>query len=278
MRDIRKPLTLTIGRIGIMSNIDKQKFEVDGTAYYVKKPTVEDHNEAQKVYNSTLADAIKSGAILRLKLDDVMEEQGVWTQKKEEQLTTLNKKLSQKENVLRKGGIKVSEAQKIAMEMRELRGEIRDLLSKRIQMDSNTAEGQAENSKFNFLVHRCTVYYDNKEKRYFETYEDYLNAPNVGVAVQAANILANLMYSGGEDYEGSLTEIKFLKKFGFMDDKNRFVKDGKLYDYESGHYLDENGFFVLENGTRCNRDGEPIEQGDIETAEFIDDLEVVETK
>ena len=65
--------------------------------------------------------------------------------------------------------------------MRKLRDDLRELISSRTNLDNNTAEGQADNARFNYLVSCCLVYSDNK-KGYFNSYEDYLNRSSEEIA------------------------------------------------------------------------------------------------
>ena len=52
---------------------------------YLQLPDSEANKEAQLAYNSAFRDALQSGAILRQKLNQVMEDQGIWNAEKENQ-------------------------------------------------------------------------------------------------------------------------------------------------------------------------------------------------
>jgi hypothetical protein len=157
--------------------------------------------------------------------------------------------------------------------MKQVRDEIRDLISVRTSLDNHSAEGQADNSRFNYLVSVCVVYNDTKEP-YFSSLEDYLNKSTEEVAIKGAQNLANMLYGLDNDYEGNLPENKFLKKYKFIDDKLRLVdkkgrlidKDGRLID-ESGRFIDDNGNFVDKYGNPVDKDGEYI----VEQQPFLDD-------
>ena len=121
-------------------------------------------------------------------------------------------------------------------------------------LDNNTAEGQADNAKFNYLVSCCVVYKDTNEP-YFKGYEDFINKASSAVAIQGSFKLGNIIYGLSEDFEKELPENKFLTEYGFIDDNLRFVnKDGKLV-YENGKLIDENGRFVNENGDYIDIEG-----------------------
>lgn len=251
------------------------KVEVDGTSreFVVRTPSLENQREAQKVYNQAFTDAIKSGSVVRAKLNDILEQQGLWNQEKEAKFKELQKVVAEKEQVLAKGGININEARKVALSMKETRDEIRELISARTQLDNHSAEGQADNARFNYLVSCCVVYSDSKQP-FFESMEDYLNRSTSSVALEGAQNLANMLYGLENDYEGSLPENKFLKKYKFVDDKLRFIDkkgrltdvDGRLVD-ESGRFIDEQGNFVDKFGNRVDNEGDYI----TESKPFLDD-------
>ena len=230
--------------------------------FLVKSPSFKDQREAQKVYNQAFSDAVKSGCIVRGRLDDLLKEQGLWDDKKEMKLNTIQHELLGHEQTLSKGGISLQRARGVALEMRKLRDDLRELISSRTNLDNNTAEGQADNARFNYLVSACLVYSENK-KPYFASYEEYLNKSADPVAIKAAQILASRLYGLDDNYEKNLPENKFLKEYKFVDEDLRFInKQGKLTDSEgrlvdkNGRYINEKGEFVDKEGKRVDREGE----------------------
>lgn len=252
------------------------KTEIDGkeVSFLVKSPTLQDQKEATKVYNTAFTDALKSKAIVRAKLDDLLVEQGLWDDNKQMRFSTLQAQILEGERKLAKGGIPLSQAKQEAMKMKKLREDLRDLIAVKTNLDTHTAEGQADNARFNYLVSACTVYEDTK-KPYFSSYEDYnsRSASDV-VATQAAQQLAGMLYGLDNDYEEKLPENKFLKQYKFVDDKLRLInKDGKLVDSE-GRLIDENGRFINEKGEFVDKDGNTVDvDGDyvVDFKPFLDD-------
>jgi hypothetical protein len=61
------------------------KVEVDGEekSFTARSPSLSDQREAQKVYNTAFTDAIKSNSVVRAKMDDVLEDQGLWNKDKQ---------------------------------------------------------------------------------------------------------------------------------------------------------------------------------------------------
>lgn len=251
------------------------KVTVDGVEkeFLVRSPSLNDQREAQKVYNQAFTDAIKSKSVVRAKLDDLLEDQGLWNAEKQAKFTSLQKELLDGEKRLAKGGFSVNEARDLAIKMKGIRDEIRELISVRTSLDNHSAEGQADNARFNYLVSSCVVYNDTKEA-YFKNMEDYLNRSTEQVALLGAQNLANMLYGLDNDYESTLPENKFLKKYKFVDDKLRFIdKKGRLIDSEgrlideSGRFIDDNGNFVDKYGNKVDADGDYV----VEPEPFLDE-------
>ena len=251
------------------------KSTIDGVEkeFLVKNPSLNDQREAQKVYNQAFTDAVKSKSVVRAKLDDLLQDQGLWNDEKQAKFTALQKQLLDGEKRLAKGGFSLNEAKDLAIKMKGIRDEIRDLISVRTSLDNHSAEGQADNARFNYLVSVCVVYNDTKQP-YFDSMEDYLNRSTDNVAILGAQNLANMLYGLDNDYETNLPENKFLKKYKFVDDKLRLVdKKGRLIDNEgrlideSGRFIDDQGNFVDKYGNRVNQDGDYL----VEPEPFLDD-------
>lgn len=235
--------------------------------FKLKSPSFKDQREAQKVYNQAFSDAVKSGCIVRGRLDDLLKEQGLWDDKKEMQLNTLQHEILSCEQKLAKGGISLNAAKGVALEMRELREKLRDLISVRTNLDNNTAEGQADNARFNYLVSCCLVYSDSN-KPYFTSYEDYLNRSAEPVAIKGAQVLASKLYGLDDNYEKELAENKFLRKYKFVDEDLRWVnKEGKLTDAD-GRLIDENGRYVNDSGKYVDKEGNLVDDKGEYVVEF----------
>jgi len=251
------------------------KVTIDGVEkdFLVRSPSLNDQREAQKVYNQAFTDAIKSKSVVRAKLDDLLEDQGLWNDEKQAKFTSLQKELLDGEKRLAKGGFSLNEAKDLAIKMKSVRDEIRELISVRTSLDNHSAEGQADNARFNYLVSSCVVYNNSKEA-YFNNMEDYLNKASDPVAILGAQNLANMLYGLDNDYESNLPENKFLKKYHFIDEKLRFIdKKGRLIDAEgrlvddNGRYIDEEGNYIDKYGNKVDNDGEYI----VESKPFLDE-------
>lgn len=250
------------------ATVDGKEIELE-----IKAATLADQRESQKVYNQAFSDAVKSGSIVRAKLDDLLKEQGLWDDKKEIQFKTLQKQILDNEKKLAKGGISLKAAKNVAVQTQKLRDNLRDLISVKTNLDSHTAEGQADNARFNYLVSSCVVYKNNGNK-YFKNYEDYLNRSSESVSILAAQKLASIMYGLDNDFEKKLPENKFLIKYKFVNNDLQLVDDqGRLVD-EEGRLIDKNGRFINEEGKFVDKDGNLVdESGDwlVEFEPFLDD-------
>lgn len=239
----------------------------------VRSPSLQDQKEATKVYNQSFSEALKAKAVVRAKLDDLLIDQGLWDSIKQAKFTELQSEILEGERKLAKGGISLTAARDLAMSMRKTRDDLRELISVKTNLDTHTAEGQADNARFNYLVSACTVYNDTKEQ-YFKSYEDYNNRSTDPIAILAAQNLANMLYGLDDNYEEKLPENKFLKQYKFIDSKLRLInKEGKLVD-EKGRLLDENGRFINEKGEFVDKDGNLVDQsGDyiVEFSPFLDE-------
>lgn len=265
----------------------KKRFKIESTdskekkkIVYLQLPDSKENKEAQLAYNTAFREALQSGAVLRQKLNQVMEEQGVWDDEKEAEYKGVLKQISDGEKTLGKGGISLSEARDVALSVRQSRAEFRGLIAERSSMDGNTAEGQADNERFSHLVYTCIL--DEKGERIFKSKEEYEENSTEPYVLEVAGQLAEKLYGLDPDYEQNLTENKFLKDYKFSDRELRLVnKEGHLIDIdEKGNerLINEDGRFIAYNDDGeshyVDRDGKLVDKDgeyDDEFVPFLDD-------
>lgn len=241
--------------------VDDQEVELA-----VKLPNNKVMHEAQLEFARVFAEAIARGALVKTKLEDYLRKQNIWDEAKQKEYNDLNNTVEENELSLKRGGIKLNDAKKLAIDMRIARMKLRNLLSERLALDANTAEGQAENARFNYLVSKCLVYNED-EKLFYKDVDEY-NESHGEIPLTAARILTNLMWGYDDNYESNLPENKFLKEWNFVDDKLRLVnKQGKLVDID-GKLINEMGEYVDENGKILTDSGKVVEP---EPSPFLDD-------
>ncbi len=242
---------------------NKVPFEAGGKEYAVTRPTASQNEDASMEYNRVFSRALKNGALLRESLEKYMRDQNLWDDDKEKTYSDILFEIGERERSLAKGGIKLSQAKTVALEMKTLRGTLQALIAEKNALDVNTAQGQAENARFNRLLVDCLVYNDNGEQ-VFDSVDAYNADSGEGSpAAIGAEKFANMYFGLDNDYEKNLPENKFLTKFKFTDDDGRLLdKEGRYIDYsgklvdETGRYIDEKGEYVDIYGNPLNKEGE----------------------
>ena len=239
----------------IIEGLDK---EGNTVKTLLRSPTAQDYRDSQVQYNEVFRKALDSGALLRQKLTDHMEEQGLWDVDKQKQNDKFVEDISAREEALKGGGIRLTEAKRVALELRELRADFRELLAEKNALDANCAEGQADNARFSELIRVCMLDPATKNPRFPDqkAYDTQADEPWV---VEAAGELAGIIYGLDPNYDKNLEENKFLKEFKFMDEDLRFVdNDGNFVDLE-GRLINEEGRFIAYRTEQGKKDKNPDE-------------------
>ena len=236
----------------------------------VMRPTPQQEKEADLEQRKAFRYFAEKGLMLRAKLESFLRSQNLWDDEKQKELEGIDKTLTDGyKKLYEEGGLKLSEAKNIALDMRAARSRRISLTADYLALDNNSVEGQADDVKQNYLVSVCTVYNDTG-KRYFESLADYDSKATTPAAYDAAFNLSKLTHDITDDFEKNLPENKFLLKYKLCDDKLRLVnKDGHLVDVD-GKLIDENYHYVTEEGKQCYRDGTLLEEKK-EPAPFLDE-------
>ena len=226
--------------------VESEDLKGNKKVIFFKLPDTQITKEGQLAYNKAFREALQSGAILRQRLSQVMTEQGLWDEQKEAEYIKVLEDISDLEKTLQKGGISLSDARHIAIEMRQKRAEFRALIAERSSMDNNTAEGQADNERFSHLVYKCLL--DDKGKALFTSKEHYESFAGEPYVTTAAAQLAEKLYGLDPNYESNLPENKFLTDYKLADESLRLVnEEGHLIvidDEGNERLIDENGRYV----------------------------------
>lgn len=244
----------------------------------VKRPDVEQTKELQKRWNAAFQEALNSGAMLRPRLRDEARRQGLWTDKNEEELQKLQKEILDIELKIAKGGaagLTKKKGKEIALRAKEIRLEIRRLTAGINELETKSAESQADNERFALAVCLCTINPKTGDK-YFKDYEDFKAKENTDLAYDACKYLAFLTEGLDPNFESELFENKFLKEYGFVDEKLRLInKEGKLVDSKN-RPIREDGRYINEKGELIDSDGNLVdEKGNykVEFKPFLEDEE-----
>ena len=256
-----------------MSKKEEKRFTFNDKEYVIRPANAQASVEAQKVYNKTFKRAIEEGAILKKSLEDHMRRQGLWDDSKQEEYELLLKKSADIEYKIKTGQYKkASEVRDKSIELKRLRNELSSLLMVRNSMDSNTADGQADNERFFYLITACVYDYET-QKSVYTSLDDYHEKADTELAVKCASEFANFAYGLEENFEDKLIENKLLKKLGLLNDKGQLTnKYGQRVDLE-GNLLNSEGARIDKDGNRIDINNNPvIDDSVIDTLEFEDDL------
>lgn len=244
----------------------------------VVRPSRKDIQNANIESGRAFSEAVRNGFILNVKIDDILRSQDLWNDEKEKEKKQLEADLNNGKKKLAAGGIKLSEARKIAIDMMKKRQQLRELLSVRTDLEGRTAEGQAENAKLNYLVYACTVYNDSGD-RYYKSLDDYYVDAGSDVGTEAALNLMSLLSGIDLDLEDKTPELKFLRKNKLVDSKDRLVDSkGRLIDLE-GRLINEDGYYVNEDGELVDVYGNKVDnEGNllVDFIPFINDLDITD--
>lgn len=246
---------------------------------FIKNPSNEvlsvSERHRAKVFNQCLMD----GILTKPELAKMMNERGLWDKNKDAEHKKLTDKIVEMEKTLYLDDAsqeQLDDGKNIALEIRELRLQLRDLISQKIALEENTAEAIADNAKFDYLVALCT-YHETGEKVY-KNIDDYTSKAADTVSFMAAAKLAEMMYSLDENYEKKLPENVWLSEKGMTNDDGYLVnKDGQLVDRD-GRRVNEKGEFIDDDGNRVDRDGNLLREDGIYVSKVTYKDEVTDDK
>lgn len=226
-----------------MKRLDREVVKEDGTKVeiYVRKPTNGELTRAEKVRVKQWSKFKSDPDIMsKVQLKRYLEERKIWDKDKQKESLALEKYIAELQDKLSRPGkrkVKLSEARNIAIELRKKRVEYRDLISEKIELESNTTESLADNARFDYLVTCCTFYKDGDEKVY-NSVGDYEN-DSTDTAFTAAAALGQLLYNLTDSFEATLPENEFLIKQKLANKENL-----ALIDFD-GNYVDEDFNVIL---------------------------------
>jgi hypothetical protein len=257
-----------------VSTQNKREFEVEKDGVELQlvavRPDQKTRQEADLEYAKAWGRYAKDPDILlETTLWDAVRKRGLWDDAKQKQLEEIDRRLEDGEATLpdangrvRKKGVKLSAARRAAIDMRVARVERVRLLGDFTRLKSLTAEGLANQDRFNFLASRCVKVADTG-KAYFKDVEDYKARGGDPDTLKAAEEFANLYFGYDPDAdERNLVENQFLLKHRMIRDKDLALVDreGRLCDVE-GNPVGEDGNPLPEEG----------QGGEAETFEVEDD-------
>lgn len=230
----------------------------------IVSPNAKVIQDAQFYYGKVFADALKNGCLLRAKLEDYVKDQGVWNEQKTKDLENFDKTINDGLAKIQRGGIKLKQARRIAIDIRAARAKRTMLLAERFNLNANTAEGRADNARFQYQVYLCLVYNESGD-RVFQSYDEFLEHLGDDYVIKACELFSSMHYGMDDDFEKNLPENQFLAKWKFTDNQLRLINEkGELIDV-NGNQIDENGFKVTDKQEEIKHEpflddsGKPVE-------------------
>ena len=227
-----------------------------------------------KVWNQCLAD----GILTKMELEKTMKERKIWDEDKDQRQVEIISEINKYEKLLYIDDGKkrtVSDGKEMAIRIRRLRSELRELMAQRISLEENTAESISDNAKFDYLVSECTKYENGK--RVYESLEDYNSKSADEIAIAAAGKLAQILYSLDSNFENNLPENKWLDRYGLTDDDGHLINEQNQKIDTNGKVVDEEGNYRNSDGQRTDASGNLLEADGtyVFTAQYEDDRKPV---
>lgn len=234
------------------SNITKLTIKIgdEDRVVEVHKPTPKIEAEGNMASSKVFARLIKekdedgkTAFILRSQLNAHLADIGIYSDQDIEDINTFGDRIKELEELLAKGGKKKSEGKAASIELRRTRYAVYALLMRQSEFDKNTVEHYADNARMSYLVTKCICFEGGAP--IWTSVDDYESDAILQEALaEAIQTLAGMISQYDPDFEKNLPENKFLKKYGFCDDKYRLVnKDGQLVD-TNGNLIDDKGELV----------------------------------
>jgi hypothetical protein len=199
--------------------MQSKEFEFDDKEYMVKTPTTRQQQEAKRIYLRVWNESRKD-SVLRPNLEQFLLENGLWTQEQQAEVTSLEQRIGEIEDFLEAGDCDKNTGTEKAIECQQLRLERIALLSEKGSYDGITAEAQAENAQFDFLVSQCLVYNNNEKTKVFSSYDEFLDSDQTELISMASNLLSELIH--GVSWNTLLTdtpEYRFLEEQAAAEEK-----------------------------------------------------------
>ena len=225
-----------------------------------------------KVWNQCLQD----GVIIKKELSVLMEQRGIWNKDKSDKEDSIGTEIQALEKKLYRGEKnkrpKVSDGKQIAVAMRKLRLDLRELIAERLAMEENTAEALSDNARFDYFVAECTFYKEG-DRRVYADLDEYKKRSSDEIAFAAASMLGDILYNLDSSFEANLPENQWLKAFDLVDEDLSLVNtEGELVDSQ-GRKVNDLGHFLDENGNRVDADGIPLnDNGNYIMVDYENDL------
>jgi hypothetical protein len=229
---------------------------------YVIPPTAKVIQKADRYRAKAWTECIEDGIKTKDELAIIMEKRNIWSQEHRKKEEEIIKELTDCEKELYLGGGKktalLSDGKSIAIRMRQLRNDLKNLYMDKLSMEQNTAEALSDNARFDYIVAYST-FYENGQNVYKDI-DDYNDKSSDEIAFAAAGALAEMMYNFNSKGDEALPENQWLKTFDLVDENLSLVNEDKeLVDLE-GRKINELGYYINSDGKRTDKDGNLLDE------------------
>ena len=129
----------------------------------VKPLTIEQQYLANRVFKRVYDEALLSGIYTKDEMLEIMKEQGVWSDKEEEEIEQTRKSMEDVKIQIYKSFFNAPKREKIRDKLKELQKKQLKLLSKKHANDQNNCEGIATYAKWNWVIENSTYTEDNNK-------------------------------------------------------------------------------------------------------------------
>jgi hypothetical protein len=244
-----------------MKNEFKSKWNDKEVTLYTHEITPKMRRDSEKWVNKAFQEALDNGALLTAQVNKLLEDR-LSLEDDIKEINDLREKLKAKETVLLSGRevqrkLTKVEGRSVALEILKLRNQIESLSGNRDSLYNRTAESISEGERFNYLIF-ATCFDVNTNRTFFKSYEDYLDNTDTDLVNDVKRNFLKAQFNHTVN-ESENCEIKFLKKYNFIDEKSRLIDSkGRLCD-EDFRLVDESGRYINENGELVNIYGQRVD-------------------
>lgn len=173
----------------------------------IKPESLEAQRRCDHEYSVAFVEAIQRRIPPKSVLEKLLRDQGMWTEKDDEDLEALRTKIVKLEVQL--GETKTTDqGLPLATQLATLRGQLVEITQQRGEVLNNSADFMAEQVRRDAFIAYSTFYADTG-KLVFDSYEDFVHRASEPVAVDAKQVIARAMFKEFGEFMDGLPEAKF---------------------------------------------------------------------
>lgn len=185
--------------------------------FYFKQPTHKDILAIDMEYRKGYSNAIREGVMSEAEAKKLAEKQGAWTKEEELVLSQVTLQISLLESIVKNEDNKrsIEEIRKAAKDLSAKRSDMIEMISRKVDITSRSAEGYANQQKIHKLIELCCVEKTKEgDIRLFNGRKDYEEfvENNPDVLSQIVRNAYYFEYGDPEKMSKEWPEYKFLQE------------------------------------------------------------------